>query len=506
MEGTKERVFPWDRDDDGSGVGVFRLNPRCRYTTLVLHANLDFVDPVRDLNVYENVGGERRQRRAFMYGFVKEIKSKYKRNAEKILKMIESVYRWIPLGTIIDKKVLVVHGGISDITDLECIKKIERQKYVSLLRPPLGDSLGGGAEAIDKHEWKQVFDLLWSDPQGHNGCIPNSLRGAGTYFGPDVTKKFLEKNKMLFLIRSHECKPWGYEMAHDDKVITIFSASNYYETGSNKGAYLKLTGSNLSIHFIQFTTFTNRMKKMTFRQRVGLIESSALRELSQKIISVRHQLMEEFKKFDSHDSGKITTSNWCTAMENSTGLRIPWRMLKEKLVMTDADTGKVMYATTFQDHLPGPKIGKMTVVETLYRNKTSLEAIFRIIDKDNSGNLSIVRPTESDVYPNKLAHVLPPAGYITLDEFSEACSLLSKHIPNSVPQEQLLDICRSMDMNKDGQVDLNEFLETFRLVDIHREVESPTCDFDDSSSCDGTTSATTNRKPEENVERTTNQL
>lgn len=67
MEGTKERVFPWDRDDDGSGVGVFRLNPRCRYTTLVLHANLDFVDPVRDLNVYENVGGERRQRRAFMY-------------------------------------------------------------------------------------------------------------------------------------------------------------------------------------------------------------------------------------------------------------------------------------------------------------------------------------------------------------------------------------------------------------------------------------------------------
>lgn len=193
-------------------------------------------------------------------------------------------------------------------------------------------------------------------------------------------------------------------------------------------------------------------------------------------------------------------------MENSTGLRIPWRMLKEKLVMTDADTGKVMYATTFQDHLPGPKIGKMTVVETLYRNKTSLEAIFRIIDKDNSGNLSIVRPTESDVYPNKLAHVLPPAGYITLDEFSEACSLLSKHIPNSVPQEQLLDICRSMDMNKDGQVDLNEFLETFRLVDIHREVESPTCDFDDSSSCDGTTSATTNRKPEENVERTTNQL
>jgi len=40
-------------------------------------------------------------------------------------------------------------------------------------------------------------------------------------------------------------------------------------------------------------------------------------------------------------------------------------------------------------------------------------------------------------------------------------------MPEPIPQEQLIDICKSMDINKDGQVDLNEFLETFRLVDIH---------------------------------------
>lgn len=88
------------------------------------------------------------------------------------------------------------------------------------------------------------------------------------------------------------------------------------------------------------------------------------------------------------------------------------------------------------------------MVETLYRNKLNLEAIFRIIDKDNSG-------------------------YISLDEFSEACNLIKEHMPNPITQEQLVEICRLMDINKDGLVDLNEFLETFRLVDPESRVEVP---------------------------------
>lgn len=43
--------------------------------------------------------------------------------------------------------------------------------------------------------------------------------------------------------------------------------------------------------------------------------------------------------------------------------------------------------------------------------------------------------------------------------------MIREHIPNPITQEQLLDICKLMDMNKDGFVDLNEFLETFRMVD-----------------------------------------
>lgn len=59
----------------------------------------------------------------------------------------------------------------------------------------------------------------------------------------------------------------------------------------------------------------------------------------------------------------------------------------------------------------------------------------------------------------------PRAGYISLDEFAEACELLKKHLPEHDTKEQLLEMCKMMDINKDGLVDLNEFLETFRLCE-----------------------------------------
>lgn len=50
------------------------------------------------------------------------------RNSEKILKLIDEVYRWLPLGSVIDNRVLVVHGGISDTTNLDVIRSLDRGK------------------------------------------------------------------------------------------------------------------------------------------------------------------------------------------------------------------------------------------------------------------------------------------------------------------------------------------------------------------------------------------
>jgi len=64
-------------------------------------------------------------------------------------------------------------------------------------------------------------------------------------FGPDVTENFLAKNKLDYIIRSHEVKPEGYEVAHDGKCITVFSAPNYCDSIGNKGAFIRLKGDQM---------------------------------------------------------------------------------------------------------------------------------------------------------------------------------------------------------------------------------------------------------------------
>jgi serine/threonine-protein phosphatase 5 len=50
----------------------------------------------------------------------------------------------------------------------------------------------------------------------------------------------LETNNLSLLIRSHEVKDAGYEIMHDGKCITIFSAPNYCDQIGNKGAFITL--------------------------------------------------------------------------------------------------------------------------------------------------------------------------------------------------------------------------------------------------------------------------
>lgn len=154
-----------------------------------------------------------------VYGFEGEIRAKYSAN---MFQVFSEVFESMPLVHIVEKRVFITHGGLfsrDDVT-VDELRKIDRFK-----QPP--------NEGL-------MCELLWSDPMMMPGRMP-SRRGVGVQFGPDVTKRFLELNQLDMVIRSHEVKEDGYDMEHDGKCITIFSAPNYCDNMCNRGAYINVT-------------------------------------------------------------------------------------------------------------------------------------------------------------------------------------------------------------------------------------------------------------------------
>uniref|UniRef100_A0A8C4GSV8 Serine/threonine-protein phosphatase with EF-hands n=1 Tax=Dicentrarchus labrax TaxID=13489 RepID=A0A8C4GSV8_DICLA len=444
------------------------------------------------------------------YGFTKEVLGKYRMHGKKILKLLQKIFSWLPLATVIDHKVLIVHGGISDTTDLNTIARVDRHKVReafsinkvflqsagglvegrrrvcsltyhssapaykhnlprrSLHNQPTSSQLNWSVEEelkrrrrqagfdqsygeltksdsdsdpesgetteTDEHEWKQIVDMLWSDPMPQNGCSPNEVRGGGCYWGPDVSEEVLGKHNLQLLIRSHECKQEGYEFCHNRRVLTIFSASNYYEVGSNRGAYIRM-GPDLVPHFIQYQA-SRTSREFTLRQSIGWTERSALRALKEQLFVHKSDLISAFHEFDPNNTGLISLSHWASVTEKVLNLGLPWRVLRPQLVSST----RVCFVCTFRS-LSLTHISDNSILETMYKNHSNLETIFRIIDTDHSG-------------------------LISFEEFRQTWKLLSSHLKTEISDKAIADLAQSIDFNKDGSIDINEFMEAFRLVDL----------------------------------------
>ncbi|GAV09514.1 hypothetical protein RvY_19043-2 [Ramazzottius varieornatus] len=421
------------------------------------------------------------------YGFIREITNKYRQSdSKKIRRLVSDVFGWLPVATIIDQKVFVCHGGISDQTDLKAIQSIKRSKYTSVLNPPLevdglpADYNGTNAhdveveqvETVDTSgkvtdskaflrvpeldtdeatfEWKQLVDLLWSDPAPTDGCRPNTFRGGGCYFGPDISRQFLNNHGLQYMIRSHECKQEGYELTHEGRVVTIFSASNYYEVGSNRGAFCRLMAPDLHPHFVQYIS-TRGHKRLTMKQTTTTMEGKAISHLHQQFFAHKTELLDVFEHYDPGNTGMIKIQDWCNAVEKVLKLGLPWRTLRRRLVQTSKINHQLVdYYTTFDENTAveaSPTRTTPLLFETLYRQKDNLEVIFRWMDQDNSGIL-------------------------TMEEFQHGCILLNKHMGNPLTEEQIKDLATSLDINRDGQIEFNEFLEAFRLAESGTDVDA----------------------------------
>ncbi|CAA2977990.1 serine threonine- phosphatase 5 isoform X2 [Olea europaea subsp. europaea] len=109
-----------------------------------------------------------------IYGFEGEVKSKL---SDKFVELFAEVFCCLPLAHVINEKIFVVHGGLFSVdgVKLSGIRKIDR-----FCEPPEED----------------------------------------------------------LVVRSHEVKDEGYEIEHDGKLNTVFSAPNYRDQMGNKGAFI----------------------------------------------------------------------------------------------------------------------------------------------------------------------------------------------------------------------------------------------------------------------------
>ena len=74
------------------------------------------------------------------------------------------------------------------------------------------------------------------------GTRPNDVRSIGVFFGPGVARRFLRKEDLGLIVRSHEQVQAGVHWPYGAgrHLVTVFSASNYSGKMQNQGAFALL--------------------------------------------------------------------------------------------------------------------------------------------------------------------------------------------------------------------------------------------------------------------------
>ncbi|KAJ4460174.1 putative Serine/threonine-protein phosphatase 5 [Paratrimastix pyriformis] len=172
-----------------------------------------------------------------MYGFDGEVRAKF--GAPRMFDLFKAAPgAQLPADrSALGPRVLCLHGGLfhRDGVTLADINAIDRKREP----PDEANSL--------------MSDILWSDPQVLPGRSPSKRGTQGFNFGPDVTQRFCEGNKIDFIMRSHEQQPDGYVAAHPGRCYTVFSAPNYCDQLHNKGSIAHIMGGRRDPEFVQYT-------------------------------------------------------------------------------------------------------------------------------------------------------------------------------------------------------------------------------------------------------------
>jgi protein phosphatase len=153
---------------------------------------------------------------------------------------INALFELLPLAVIIDNKILCVHGGIgSSVSKLSDISTIKRPIQV--------------VQDIRTHEQQVLIDLLWSEYSDDISELAiNEERditksGFILKYGKDRLNKFLQDNKLSLIITAHQWVNEGIKSYNNDKLLTVFSATNYMDKFNNIGGMVNVTKNSSQI-------------------------------------------------------------------------------------------------------------------------------------------------------------------------------------------------------------------------------------------------------------------
>ncbi|KAB2634235.1 serine/threonine-protein phosphatase 7-like [Pyrus ussuriensis x Pyrus communis] len=242
-----------------------------------------------------------------VYGFEKEVLTKYGDKGKHVYRKCLGCFEGLPLTSMVGKYVYTAHGGLFRSTPATPKRSKGKKNRRIAFNPDPSSTLSlGSFEELNKARrsvldppWEGSNlipgDVLWSDPSMKPGLSPNKERGIGLLWGPDCTEDFLKKFQLKLIIRSHEGpdarekRPGlggmdnGYTIDHiveSGKLITLFSAPDYpqfqgtEERYRNKGAYIVLEPPNFDNPvFHSFEAITPRPKANPFYNFEEVIDS-----------------------------------------------------------------------------------------------------------------------------------------------------------------------------------------------------------------------------------------
>ncbi|OLP83390.1 Serine/threonine-protein phosphatase 5 [Symbiodinium microadriaticum] len=151
--------------------------------------------------------------------------------------------------TVIEKSVFVVHGGLSRCPHpLRLLRSLHERPSSLPTEPATAAEQVWGLKGLDAKLSKVISakagfvdypDMPGLSPSKRGGQMirvlarpSHAMRG----FGPDVTKQFLEDSGFALVVRSHEVPK--NNVMHENRLVTVFSASNYMGSVGNHGAVL----------------------------------------------------------------------------------------------------------------------------------------------------------------------------------------------------------------------------------------------------------------------------